>query len=57
LTYIGDGGSDLGPAKRCHRVFAIRKLLERCRRDSVGCIPFETFHDIIASMEAGPHGA
>ena len=50
LTYIGDGGSDLRPARRCHRVFATHRLLDLCRRDDVACTPFVDFNDIIAAM-------
>ncbi len=52
LTYIGDGGSDLRPARRCHRVFATGRLLDLCRRDDVACTPFADFNDIIVAMES-----
>jgi 2-hydroxy-3-keto-5-methylthiopentenyl-1-phosphate phosphatase len=52
LAYVGDGGSDLRPARGCHRVFATGRLLELCRRDDVACTPFTDFNDIIAAMES-----
>ncbi len=52
LTYVGDGGSDLKPARRCHRVFATGRLLDLCRRDSVECTSFVDFGDITIAMES-----
>ncbi len=52
LTYIGDGGSDFRPARRCHRIFATDRLLEHCRRENVTFTPFDDFGDIITTMES-----
>lgn len=52
LTYIGDGGSDFRPARRCHQIFATDRLLDRCRREDVACTPFDDFGDIIAAMKS-----
>jgi 2-hydroxy-3-keto-5-methylthiopentenyl-1-phosphate phosphatase len=53
VVYIGDGGSDLSPARRCHQVFATDRLLSLCRRENVHCVPFDDFHDVIAGL-VGP---
>lgn len=52
LTYVGDGASDLIPAKRCRRIFATGTLLSLCQRDGVACTPFTDFNDIISAMES-----
>ncbi len=52
LTYIGDGGSDLRPARLCHRVFATGRLLDLCRRDGIECTSFADFNDITVAMES-----
>ena len=46
IIYIGDGNSDLYPAKLCHSVFAIDNLLKNCRLTGIICNPFEDFTDI-----------
>lgn len=47
IIYIGDGGSDLAPARRCRHVFATGSLLRRCREMVVPCREFEDFFQII----------
>jgi 2-hydroxy-3-keto-5-methylthiopentenyl-1-phosphate phosphatase len=52
VIYIGDGTSDLLPARKCHYVFATGVLLERCREVKLPCTPFSTFHDVVAVLES-----
>jgi 2-hydroxy-3-keto-5-methylthiopentenyl-1-phosphate phosphatase len=52
VIYIGDGRSDLAPAKRCHHIFARESLLERCQQNGIACTPFVDFNDIIRTMES-----
>jgi 2-hydroxy-3-keto-5-methylthiopentenyl-1-phosphate phosphatase len=46
VVYIGNGTSDLSPAKGAHRVFATESLLENCRLTGLACIPFLSFYEI-----------
>jgi 2-hydroxy-3-keto-5-methylthiopentenyl-1-phosphate phosphatase len=46
VIYIGDGTSDLAPARCCHQVFATESLLGHCQRTGLACIPFTSFVDI-----------
>lgn len=51
VVYIGDGNSDLSPARRCHYIFAIDNLLKNCQHTGLKCTPFKDFTDIIAIMK------
>ncbi|MEP6872509.1 MAG: HAD-IB family phosphatase, partial [Anaerolineaceae bacterium] len=53
VTYIGDGASDVGAAMLAERVFARSTLLERLTDAHPDVRPFETFHDVVASLNAG----
>ena len=46
VAYIGNGTSDLSPAKRAQHVFATESLLKHCRRTGLICVPFTSFHEI-----------
>ena len=46
VVYIGNGSSDLSPAKSAHQIFATESLLEHCQRIGLSCIPFTSFHEI-----------
>jgi 2-hydroxy-3-keto-5-methylthiopentenyl-1-phosphate phosphatase len=46
VVYIGNGTSDLSPAKGAHHVFATESLLKHCRRTGLTCVPFTSFHEI-----------
>ena len=46
VVYIGNGSSDLSPAKGAHQIFATESLLEHCRRTGLTCIPFTSFLEI-----------
>jgi len=52
VIYIGDGTSDISPARKCHYVFATGVLLERCREVKLPCTPFSTFHDVVTVLES-----
>jgi 2-hydroxy-3-keto-5-methylthiopentenyl-1-phosphate phosphatase len=51
VVYIGDGNSDIHPARLARRVFATAQLLERCREDGLTCEPFKDFFDVIRGLE------
>ena len=51
VIYIGNGASDIAPAKQCHRIFATDQLLAGCHEANLDCTPFTNFHDIVREME------
>ncbi|MEP7216773.1 MAG: 2,3-diketo-5-methylthio-1-phosphopentane phosphatase, partial [Anaerolineaceae bacterium] len=53
VTYIGDGASDVEAAMLAERVFARSTLLERLTGAHADVRPFETFHDVVASLNEG----
>jgi 2-hydroxy-3-keto-5-methylthiopentenyl-1-phosphate phosphatase len=50
VIYIGNGDSDVAPAKYAHRVFATGDLLAYCRENNLKYKPFETFLDVIREL-------
>ena len=56
VTYVGDGASDVAAANLAGRVFARSTLLERMSGAHADVTPFETFHDVVAALEARPVG-
>jgi 2,3-diketo-5-methylthio-1-phosphopentane phosphatase len=51
IVYIGDGHSDVCPAKHADLVFAKAVLFEKCSGNGNPCVRFETFKDIIRSLQ------
>jgi 2-hydroxy-3-keto-5-methylthiopentenyl-1-phosphate phosphatase len=51
VVYIGNGLSDLYPARRAKHVFAIDDLLKRCRETNLPCVPFNDFNDVVKGLE------
>jgi 2-hydroxy-3-keto-5-methylthiopentenyl-1-phosphate phosphatase len=51
VVYLGNGVSDIYPARRAIKVFATGDLLERCREEKLECTPFNDFHDVIRELE------
>ncbi len=56
VAYVGDGDSDIEAARMAPVVFARDTLWERLKDEHPRIYAFETFHDVIAVMnaEAGP---
>ncbi|MEE8414627.1 MAG: MtnX-like HAD-IB family phosphatase [Dehalococcoidales bacterium] len=52
VIYIGDGESDLSPAKISHQIFATGTLLERCRETNLSCTPFTNHNQVVSSLES-----
>jgi 2-hydroxy-3-keto-5-methylthiopentenyl-1-phosphate phosphatase len=52
VVYIGDGSSDVLPARKCHYVFATGTLLERCRVQKINCVPFSRFEEITSMLQS-----
>jgi 2-hydroxy-3-keto-5-methylthiopentenyl-1-phosphate phosphatase len=50
VIYIGNGDSDVAPAKYAHYVFATGDLLAYCRENNLKYKPFETFIDVVKEL-------
>ncbi len=51
VIYIGNGDSDIAPAKYAHQVFARGELLAYCKKNNLECKPFEDFNDVVRALE------
>jgi len=51
VIYMGNGDSDIAPAKYAHYVFATGDLLAYCRENNLDYKPFENFSDVVRDLE------
>ena len=51
VIYIGNGDSDLAPAKYAHHVFAIGDLLAYNKENNLHFGPFNDFRDVVKDLE------
>jgi 2-hydroxy-3-keto-5-methylthiopentenyl-1-phosphate phosphatase len=51
VIYIGNGDSDVAPAKHAHRVFATGDLLAYSKKNDLDCKPFKDFGEVIEDLE------
>jgi len=51
VIYVGNGISDLLPARQAHHVFATGDLLTYCKEININCTPFNNLDDIIKELE------
>ena len=51
VVYIGDGASDCSPASQAHHIFARDDLLAYCKKDNLGCTPFDDLNDVVRGLE------
>jgi 2-hydroxy-3-keto-5-methylthiopentenyl-1-phosphate phosphatase len=51
VIYMGNGDSDVAPAKYAHYVFATGELLAYCRENNLKYKPFETFIDAVRELD------
>jgi len=51
VVYMGNGDSDIAPAKHAHHVFATGELLSHCRENNLNCRSFQSFIDAIGHLE------
>ena len=54
LVYVGNGISDISPAKQAHYIFATDGLLDYCKQTNLNCIPFVDLNDVIRGLEQLP---
>ncbi|MFC2072100.1 MtnX-like HAD-IB family phosphatase [Chloroflexota bacterium] len=52
IVYVGDGDSDILPARQCHHVFATGALLSHCKQTNLDCTPFTDFNEVIRVLES-----
>lgn len=50
VIYVGNGDSDIVPAKYAHHVFATGELLAYCRANNLNYKPFENFIDVVREL-------
>jgi 2-hydroxy-3-keto-5-methylthiopentenyl-1-phosphate phosphatase len=51
VIYMGNGDSDVAPARYAHHVFATGELQANCRENDLNCKPFESFLDAVRDLE------
>ena len=51
MIYVGNGASDLSPAKLAQHVFAIDDLLACCKETNLDCTPFTDLNDVVKGLE------
>ena len=51
VIYIGNGPSDIPPAKMSEYAFATGPMIELCRQRGINCIPFNELTDVIRELE------
>jgi 2-hydroxy-3-keto-5-methylthiopentenyl-1-phosphate phosphatase len=52
VVYVGNGISDIYPARQSVHVFATGDLLALCRETELECTPFTDFNDVVRGLEA-----
>jgi 2-hydroxy-3-keto-5-methylthiopentenyl-1-phosphate phosphatase len=51
VIYIGNGESDVAPAKYAHHVFATGDLLAYSKENNLNCKPFKDFREVVEDLE------
>jgi len=51
VIYVGNGDSDISPARQCHYVFATGEMLANCKKMNLECSAFADFNDIVRGLE------
>ena len=54
IVYVGNGVSDIYPARRAHHIFATGDLLECCKETNLDCTPFDDLNDVVRGLELLP---
>ena len=52
VIYVGDGASDIAPARKSHHVFATSTLLEYCKEKKLVCVPFSNLGEVTSVLES-----
>jgi len=51
IIYVGNGTSDLSPARQCYHIFATGNLLAHCKETNLSCTPFTDFNEVVKVLE------
>lgn len=51
VIYLGNGRSDIYPARQSIHVFATGDLLQKCREENLECIPFDDFYEVLEALK------
>jgi len=51
IVYVGNGASDISPARQCHYIFATGDLLAHCKQTNLGCTSFNDFDQVVSILE------
>ncbi len=51
IIYIGNGASDVAPARLADYIFATGQLLAHCQETNLKCTPFADLNDVVKGME------
>lgn len=51
VIYVGNGLSDIAPARLAHRIFARDALLNSCKEANLNHTPFNDFNDVVRGLE------
>jgi 2-hydroxy-3-keto-5-methylthiopentenyl-1-phosphate phosphatase len=51
IIYVGDGLSDIRPAKQAHHIFARGELLTYCNEANLDCTSFINLNDVVRGLE------
>ena len=51
VIYMGNGDSDVAPAKYAHHVFATGELLAYCRENNLSYKPFDNFVEVVRHID------
>ena len=51
VVYVGNGLSDIYPARQADYVFATGDLLKRCQETKLECLPFNDLNDVVRGLK------
>jgi 2-hydroxy-3-keto-5-methylthiopentenyl-1-phosphate phosphatase len=51
VIYVGNGDSDIIPAKYAHEIFARGELLAYCKENGIECKAFDDLTDVVKALE------
>ena len=51
VIYVGNGDSDINPAKYAWQILARDELLAYCRENQLACKSFDDLHDVVRALE------
>lgn len=50
VIYVGNGDSDILPARQCHHIFATGELLAYCKKMNLDCSAFADLNDVVRGL-------